>query len=227
MNRDRSPTDAAAAIGHRFAQPKLLREALTHRSAATASKAPNERLEFLGDRVLALVVADMLVTAFPTENEGALSKRFSALVNGQTLADVAIGLELGRYIQMAKSETPGCGTRGILGDAMEAVIGALYLDGGLPAAQEFIAAHWSNLLAAAIDPPEDAKTRLQERLQAAGKPLPQYEIVRVSGPAHSPTFFAVLRVEGHVPVEATGNSKRAAEKAAAQAMLDAVVGAAG
>lgn len=227
VNRRDSSTDAAAVIGHQFAHPALLREALTHRSVATETEAPNERLEFLGDRVLALVVADLLVSAFPTENEGALSKRLAALVSGQTLADVAIGLGLGRYVQMAKSETPGWGTRSILGDAMEAVIGALYLDGGLPVAREFISAHWGHLIAAAIDPPEDPKTRLQECLQAAGKPLPQYEIVQVSGPAHSPTFCAVLRVEGYAPVEATGNSKRAAEKAAAKAMLDAVVGTTG
>ena len=214
---------AAEVVGHRFARPGLLWEALTHRSVGSTSAATYERLEFLGDRVLSLVVADMLITAFPTENQGDLSKRFAALVRGKTLADIARKMELGRFIRVARSEEHGRTNTGILGDVVEAVIGALYLDGGLPAARAFIDAHWRPLICAETEPPEDAKTQLQELLQAAGRPLPQYEIAQVTGPAHEPTFSAVLRVEGYPPVEANGNSKRAAEKAAARVMLEAVI----
>lgn len=224
MKQERIFVEAATVIGHEFVRPALLVQALTHRSFSCGRGIGYERLEFLGDRVLALVTADMLMAAFPAEDEGKLSKRFVALVCGQTLATIARELDLGRFLRLARNEEEGGGRSNpaILADALEAVIGCLYLDAGLPAAREFIETHWRARMAAATTPPEDVKTWLQEWVQAAGKPLPRYETVGVYGPGHSPIFSVVLTIEGLAPVKASGPSKRAAEKAAATAMIDAV-----
>ncbi|MFQ5958137.1 MAG: ribonuclease III [Alphaproteobacteria bacterium] len=215
---------AAAALDHGFTRQALLAEALTHPSAG--ARGGYERLEFLGDRVLALVVADMLLAAFPDEDEGALAKRLAALVRRETLAKVAASLDFGRFLTLSKGEeeTGGRANPTVLADALEAAIGALYLDGGLAPAEAFMRRHWTAPMEAAAHPPEDAKTRLQEWAQGAGRPLPEYATTGVEGPPHSPTFTVEVRVESQPPVSATGPSKRAAEQAAAAALLARVVG---
>ncbi|MBX2830940.1 MAG: ribonuclease III [Rhodospirillales bacterium] len=218
-------TPVIAEIDHGFSDPDLLRIALTHRSAAKGKDAlsgGNERLEFLGDRVLGLVVADMLYTRFGREREGAMAKRFVALVRRETLARVAIQINLGDHIQMAKGErAAGADTNpAILSDCMEAVIAALYLDGGLEPARSFIEKLWTPLLDEANKPPQDAKTQLQEWLQGRGKPLPKYEMIGREGPAHAPIFTIELTTSDGDSVSAEGKSKREAEQIAAQLMLD-------
>ena len=212
-------------IDHGFSNPDLLRVALTHRSAAKGKDAlsgGNERLEFLGDRVLGLVVAEMLYTRFGREREGAMAKRFVALVRRETLARVANQINLGDHIQMAKGERAAGADANpaILSDCMEAVIAALYLDGGLEPARRFIEKLWTPLLDEDNKPPQDAKTQLQEWLQGRGKPLPKYEIVGREGPAHAPIFTIELTTSDGDRVSAEGKSKREAEQLAARMMLD-------
>ncbi len=214
----------AERLGHRFTKPDLLERALTHPSAATR-RGPGEdsyeRLEFLGDRVLGLIVADLLFQRFPAEDEGALAKRFAELVRRETLADVARDLELNRYLRLAKGEE-AAGERdnpALIANACEAVIGALYLDGGLEAARGFVEAHWVARLEAAPTPPRDAKTALQEWAQGRGLPLPDYREVGRTGPAHEPVFTVEAGVEGHAPTRGEGRSKRLAEQAAAERLL--------
>lgn len=220
---DRTPL--IKEIDHGFSDPDLLRVALTHRSAAKGKDAlsgGNERLEFLGDRVLGLVVADMLYTRFGREREGAMAKRFVALVRRETLARVANQIGLGDHIQMAKGERAAGADANpaILSDCMEAVIAALYLDGGLEPARSFIEKLWTPLLDEANKPPQDAKTQLQEWLQGRGKPLPKYEMIGREGPAHAPIFTIELTTSDGDRVSAEGKSKREAEQLAAKLMLD-------
>ncbi len=207
-------------LGHDFARPALLAEALTHPSAKARGHG-YERLEFLGDRVLGLIVADMLLAAFPAEDEGALAKRLAELVRGESLARVGEELDIGRYVKLSKGEDEAGGRSNptLLANAMEAVIGALYLDGGLDAAGAFVRRRWTAMMETAESPPQDAKTRLQEWAQGAAKPLPGYTTVSVEGPPHSPTFAVEARVEGLPAVTAKGPTKRAAEQTAAAALL--------
>ena len=217
--------DLSPILGHQFARPALLAEALTHPSVKTRGHA-YQRLEFLGDRVLGLIVADMLLAAFPSEDEGALAKRLAALVRREALANVAAGIDLGQYLTLSKGEdeTGGRSNPALLADAMEAVIGALYVDDGLAAAEGFVRRHWTAMMETAGAPPQDAKTRLQEWAQGAAKPLPDYTTVSVEGPPHAPTFAVEARVEGFPGATAKGPSKRAAEQAAAAAVLATVAG---
>ncbi len=212
----------AERLGHRFARPELLREALTHASAGTAAARDYQRLEFLGDRVLGLVIADLLLRRHPEENEGALARRHVALVRAETLAEVADGIGLGAFLILSSGED-GSGARsnrGLLADACEALIGALYLDGGLPAAECFIESQWSQLLAASV-PERDAKTALQEWAQGRSLPLPDYTVLERMGPDHAPVFTVEVRVEGLPPARAEGPSKRIAEQSAAAMLLEA------
>ena len=211
---------AAAAVHYEFADPSLLAEALTHPSVQGGGH-DYQRFEFLGDRVLGLVVADMLLAAFPGEDEGALAKRHAALVRRETLARVAADIGLGGFIELSKGEeeTGGRSNPALLADAIEAVIGALYLDGGLAAAEPFIRQSWTPIMEAAESPPQDAKTRLQEWAQAAARPLPRYRTIATEGPPHSPVFTVEASVRDHPPITATGASKRAAEQAAAACLL--------
>jgi ribonuclease-3 len=217
----------AESLGHRFARPELLAEALTHASAgrrAERGEFSNERLEFLGDRVLALVIAEMLFETFGRETEGALAKRLAALTRKEALAEVGAALDLGRHLRLARGEAQA-GLRahaGMVADACEAVIGALYLDGGLPVAAAFVRRHWTPLIGAESRPPQDAKTALQEWAQARGLPLPAYRVLQTQGPAHSPVFAVEVAVAGRAPAAGTGPSKRAAETAAAAALLAAL-----
>ena len=210
-----------AALGHRFADTALLCQALTHRGAAASPEASNERLEFLGDRVLGLVVADMLCRRFPTEEEGALARRFSSLVRRDSLARNATDIGLASRLILTQTEING-GRRdnpALLADACEAVIAALYRDGGLAAAADFIGQRWAPLLEGDPNPPQDAKTALQEWAQGRGLTLPVYEERERSGPAHAPTFVIAVKVDGLRDVQAAGASKRVAEQAAAALML--------
>ena len=219
----RSGTDLdalAATLGHVFRSPVLLLTALTHAGAARNRDRANERLEFLGDRVLGLVVADELLARFPSEAEGALAKRLAALVNRDTLAAVAGDIELGRFLVLTKGDA-AAGNRqhvGILADALEAVIAALYLDGGLEPARRFVLEHWDELMARDAAPPRDAKTRLQELTLARSHALPQYRVLRREGPDHQPSFEVEVSA-GEARAIGCGPSKRQAEQQAAASLL--------
>jgi ribonuclease-3 len=230
-----SPADAARLIGHDFARPELLADALTHPSAlsfvagrrqgrrhSTAAKGGYQRLEFLGDRVVGLVVADMLWRQFPNEPEGYLTRRLTSLVRREALARVAAGIGLAPYVVLSPSEAASGAAEnpGILGDVMEAVIAAVYLDAGFAAAFAFIERHWAPLIGETAAPPRDPKTELQEWAQARRLPLPAYHLVATSGPDHAPQFTVAVRVKGQDEASATASSKRAAETAAAAALID-------
>ena len=211
---------AAAALGHDFSNPDLLAEALIHPSARTGRRS-YQRFEFLGDRVLGLIVAGMLLEAFPAEDEGALAKRLAALVRRDALAEVAEGLDVGAFVELSRGEEEGGGRANpaLLADALEAMLAALYLDAGLAAAERFVRRHWTAMMAAAGAPPQDAKTRLQEWAQGAGRPLPLYTTTGEQGPAHEPEFEVEVSVEGAAPATGRGGSKRVAEQVAAEALL--------
>jgi ribonuclease-3 len=218
------PAPLAERLGHRFAHPELLVQALTHPSAAARRGRIDdsyERLEFLGDRVLGLVVADLLLARFPGENEGALAVRHAELVRRETLAEVAGALGLDRHLRLAKGEEAAGERRNpaLLANACEAVLGALYLDGGLGAARALIESYWVPRLDSESVPPQDAKTALQEWAQARGLVLPHYREVSREGPAHEPYFTVEVDVEGHEPALGEGRSKRLAEQAAAERLL--------
>jgi ribonuclease-3 len=214
----------ARKIGRAFNDPTLLRQALTHASVAGARKAEvasNERLEFLGDRVLGLIVADMLLARFPEEPEGALARRHAFLVSREALAEVARALGLGGFLWVSKGEAESGGRENpaMLADVCEAVIGALYLDGGLEAARAFVAPRWQPLLTQDRKPPQDAKTALQEWAQARGLALPAYTETARDGPPHDPRFTVSVSLTGIAPMEGVGRSKRLAEQEAARRML--------
>lgn len=217
-----SLTPLMDAIGHSFSDILLLQQAVTHRSFGNGRGSHhNERLEFLGDRVLGLVIAELLYGRFPDEAEGALARRHAALVRKEALARVAEKIGLGSYLRMSRGEEDAGGrsNAGMLADACEAVIGASYLDGGLGPAQAFIRTNWLPMLEESAAPPKDAKTALQEWAQQRGLPLPDYDTLETSGPDHSPVFRIQVSVKGYPPENASGNSKRVAAQVAAQALL--------
>lgn len=216
------------ALGHAFRRPRLLAQALTHPSAlpprAKGAATEYERLEFLGDRVLGLVIAQMLFERFPHEPEGALARRHAALVRREALARVADSIGLAAHVQLSRGEEEigGRSNPALLADACEAVLGALYADGGLEPAARFIITHWLPLMNETVTPPKDAKTALQEWAQGRGLPLPVYETLGMEGPPHEPIFKVSVRVADFEPVTGIGPSKRAAEQASAIAMLEKV-----
>lgn len=214
-------TDLVERLGHDFNSPDLLCQALTHPSHASEPRESYERLEFLGDRVLGILVSEMLFKQFPLEPEGALSRRFSALVRRETLADIARNLDLGRALRLAKPErlAEEHDNPAILADACEAVIGALYLDAGLDAARHFVEPLWRPLLESEQKPPQDAKTALQEWVQARNRALPDYRELAREGPDHEPMFTVRVSVEGAAPAVGRGRSKRLAEQEAAEGLL--------
>ena len=227
--RKNAALKAAAAeietrIGYIFKDASLLATAFTHVSALKSGRNRGDsyqRLEFLGDHVLGLVVSDMLYRAFPAGDEGELSKRLADLVRKETCADVARALGLLDGIKLG-SVGAGAGARlrkSVLGDICEAVIGAIFLDGGYPAAEEFVQRNWVERMRKPVRPLRDAKTVLQEWAQGRGLPTPVYREVERSGPHHDPHFKIAVDVQGFEPAEGEGGSKRAAEKAAAQAMI--------
>ncbi len=215
-------------LGHRFRRPELLLEAVTHSSVAVqergAARFGYERLEFLGDRVLSLVIADWLFDRFPGESEGMLARRHAALVRRETVTEVAGQIGLGRYLILSPGEAEGGGrdNAAILADACEAVIAALYLDGGLKSASRFIRAAWADWVERDARPPVDPKTALQEWAQGRGLPLPCYETVARRGPDHEPEFEISVSVKGSGSASASGTSKRNAEKEAASRLLAAL-----
>ena len=209
-------------IGYSFKDEILLELALTHRSAATEN---NERLEFLGDSVLGLVISTQLFSQLPQSDEGILSRLRASLVKGETLSELAKDIGLGDYIQLGSGELKSGGFRraSILADAFEAVIGAIYLDGGIEAATSFILSQFDKRLAN-IDPNEvskDPKTLLQEYLQARNQPLPTYTVVLIEGKSHDQTFTVNGEVEVIKQViQAKGKSRRFAEQQVAEKILD-------
>ena len=212
---------AQTMLGHDFAQPKLLAEALTHRSAAGAKGAgSNERLEFIGDRVLGLVVAEWLIERFPAEREGMLGPRLAFLVSRPSLAAIAEANGLAPLLAVSPDEAKrGVRERAtVLADALEALIGALYLDGGLAPARAFIRRAFGDALDRQFAPPKDPKTALQEWALARALALPAYEVVAQSGPSHEPRFTIRVTV-GAAAASGAAGSKRAAEQEAAQALL--------
>jgi ribonuclease III len=221
-----SPLSLARILGHEFADPALLDQALIHPSATRLEggrRINYERLEFLGDRVLGLAIAGMLLKKFPDEPEGKLALRLSALVRQETLVTVASEIGLGGHIRGAKGDGQEAARAqaAALADCCEAIIGALFLDGGWPVAARFVEARWAPLMAAELQPPKDAKTALQEWAQGRGLSLPRYEVVASEGPDHSPSFSVRVQLEGaaDATATATAGSKRAAEQAAAETLL--------
>ena len=206
-------------IGYEFRDPSLLTLALTHPSLGKS--ASNQRLEFLGDAVLGLVVTELLYEKYPAEQEGELARRLAALIRGETLAKVASDIGLGEFLQLSASEahTGGRTAPSNLEDALEAIIGAIYLDGGLEAAKQFILPQWCKLAETIATPPKDAKTALQEWAQARGLAVPDYKITAQTGPAHAPEFVVEVSITGHGQAQGTGASKRIAEQIAAGTLL--------
>ena len=217
----------ADRLGHAFSDPALLERALTHSSVgdgARRSARDNERQEFLGDRVLGLLVAEHLLHADPAASEGDIAPRLNALVSREACAAVARRLELGPALRLSAGETRtgGRDKTSILAGAMEAVIAAVYEDGGLDAARAVFVRVWPpefDRLAVATRP-KDSKTELQEWALARGRPLPAYTVAAREGPEHAPVFTVTVSVEGAEPASGQGGSRQAAEKAAARAMLD-------
>lgn len=213
-----------ALIGYSFEETGLLERAITHASAAS----PNyERLEFLGDRVLGLIIANDIFQRFPNEKEGMLARRLSALVCRAMLASVGSEMGLGAFIRTQEHDFTQSNPDGsllsenekVLSDVIEALLGAIFLDGGLEACSTFVKAHWGERLNKINRPAQDPKTALQEHLQADGHPVPDYVLVGQSGPDHAPVFEIAVQVDGFPSVKASGTSKRAAEKEAAKKML--------
>jgi ribonuclease-3 len=210
-------------LGYRFQDETLLRRALTHAGADSARS--NERLEFLGDRVLALVVAEELYRRYPDEDEGALTRRVHALVRWEACARVAEEIGLWPHLVLTRSEAAGGRARGpIVGSALEAVIAALYLDGGAEVARAFIARWWEPMFADTGSDTRDAKTRLQEWAQGRGRDAgaPIYTLKEQAGPDHAPRFVVEAMVTGFAPVTGEGGSKRQAEQDAAAKLLTVV-----
>lgn len=211
----------AGRLGYSFQSPELVRRALTHSSISAATRPDNQRLEFLGDRVLGLVMAEALLAADPGATEGQLAPRFNALVRKETCADVARALGLGDVLKLGRSEMMSGGRRkeALLGDAMEAVIAAVYHDGGFDAARRVVLRVWGARIAAVQDDARDAKTSLQEWAQARGLPPPLYTAIGRDGPDHQPIFTVEVRLGNGAVERARAGTKRAAEQAGAKALL--------
>lgn len=234
-----SAQELAQLIGYSFGRPELLEEALTHPSALASEPARGryrrrglcnrsyERLEFLGDRVLGLIVADLLWRRFASEPEGHLTRRHTHLVRRDTLVRVAKLMGLGAHLILSKAEEAAgsAGNPAILADVCEALIAAIYLDGGFEAATAFVRRFWEPLIGEMAGPPRDPKTALQEWAQARGLALPSYELVEASGPDHALRFTVEASVVGGQRATATASSKRAAEARAAEVLLAQLTGA--
>ena len=211
-------------IGYKFSDAALLDCGLTHISALKGARnraSTYQRMEFLGDHVLGLVISDMLFRAYPRADEGELSRRLADLVRKETCAEIARAIDLGAAIRLGSSEANAGGrTRpAILADVCEALIGAVYLDGGYPAAAALVERLWQARMRATTQPMRDAKTLLQEWAQGRGMPTPNYREVARSGPDHDPEFRVAVQIPHLAPAEGSGRSKRAAEQAAAAAMM--------
>jgi ribonuclease-3 len=210
-------------VGYRFKDRELLERALTHVSAlAGGNRASSyQRLEFLGDHVLGLIISDMLFRAFPKADEGELSRRLADLVRREACADVARAVNLGEALRLGASEVNAGGRlrTAILADACEGLVGAVFLDGGYPQAEALVERLWGARMRAPVRPLRDPKTMLQEWAQARGLPTPLYREVERTGPHHNPEFRVAVALPNREPAEGLGRSKRAAEQAAAATML--------
>ena len=217
--------DLEARIGHQFRDREIVQRALTHLSAPAAAGADRaqsyQRLEFLGDRVLGVVVAHMLYEAYPQASEGELSMRLAKLVRGETCAAVAEEWDVGPHVAMGQGEARAGGRKksAILADVCEAIIGATFVDAGFEAAREMVERSWRARMDADVEPERDAKTAVQEWAQARALPAPRYVEVARSGPAHAPQFVMQVVLDGFEPETGEANSKRSAEQAAAHAFL--------
>jgi ribonuclease-3 len=212
-----------AILGHTFQRPALLKEALTHSSLVHRQgrrQGSNERLEFIGDRVLGLLMAEWLIERFPREQEGELGPRLAHLVSQPVLAKVAETVGLADALSVGRGEVKsGLAKRAtVLADALEASLGALYLDGGLEVARGFVRRAWNDAMVGQVEPPKDAKTALQHWALARGLGLPLYEVTARSGPEHAPQFTVTVYV-GDADGSGSAGSKRAAEQLAAEALL--------
>jgi ribonuclease-3 len=210
-----------ARLGHSFANPELLVQSVTHASISSATRGDNQRLEFLGDRVLGLVMAEALLGADHAAPEGQLAPRFNAMVRKETCADVARDIGLGDVLKLGRSEMMSGGRRkeALLGDALEAVIAAVYIDGGFDAARSLITRLWAGRIASVKEDARDPKTALQEWAQARGMTPPHYTEQARSGPDHQPVFTVAVRLDNDETEQASAGTKRAAEQAAARALL--------
>jgi ribonuclease III len=209
-------------LGYQFKDEALLERSLTH--AGANAELSNERLEFLGDRVLALVVSETLYRLYPEEDEGALTRRVHSLVRWEACAKVAEDIGLWEHLVLTRSEAAGGRSKGpILGSALEAVLAAIYLDGGMDPARAFIEHWWEPMFADAATDSRDAKTRLQEWSQGRGKGAPVYTLKEQEGPDHAPHFVVEAKVAGFDVALGEGGSKRQAEQDAAARLL-AMVG---
>ncbi len=221
--KDRGPLEER--IGYKFADKTLLERALTHISALSGGPQNRggsyQRLEFLGDHVLGLVISDMLYRAFAKANEGELSRRLADLVRKETCAEVGRAMDLGPALKLGNSESHAGGRlrTTILADACEALVGAVFLDSGYEAAEKLIEKFWKERMLKPLRPLRDPKTILQEWAQARGLPTPEYRELARTGPHHNPKFKVAVVLPDHSPAEGIGSSKRAAEQSAAAAML--------
>ncbi|WP_171241360.1 ribonuclease III [Ruegeria sp. HKCCA5491] len=209
-------------LGYEFSNPELLVRALTHGSVSSPTRPDNQRLEFLGDRVLGLVMATALLESDKKASEGQLAPRFNALVRKEACADVARQIDLGAVLKLGRSEMLSGGRRkqALLGDAMEAVIAAVYSDAGFETAAEVVLRLWGDRIHNVEEDARDAKTSLQEWAQARGQKPPSYVEIKRSGPDHAPVFTIAARLQDGTEAQSTAGSKRQAEQAAAKALLD-------
>lgn len=210
-----------ARLGHEFDEPEYLIQAITHSSLSSSTRQDNQRLEFLGDRVLGLVIAEALSDRDADASEGLLAPRFNALVRKETCADIARELDLGAALKMGRSEMISGGRRkqAILGDAMEAVIAAVYRDAGFDVARDLILRLWDKRIDGAKEDARDAKTTLQEWAQARGMKPPKYVEVERTGPDHAPVFTIEAQLPNNISGSGSAESKRNAQQAAAKAVL--------
>ncbi len=211
-------------LGHEFKNPDLLSEALTHSSLSSVTRRDNQRLEFLGDRVLGLVISEALLELDQDASEGDLAPRFNTMVRKETCADIATEIKLGDALMLGRSEMISGGRRkqALLGDAMEAVIAAVYLDAGFATTSKIIRRLWTDRLSRASEAARDGKTMLQEWAQARGMAPPDYTEIGRSGPDHAPIFTIKVTLETGQSAEAQANSKRAGQQAAATALLESI-----
>jgi len=222
MKKSTKSTALETTLGHRFKDRALLNRALTHASARTGKTIQdNERLEFLGDRVLGLAIAELLCETFPEASEGDLARRFNRLVRGGTCAAIGRKIKLGPHLILSGSEAESGGRDKdtILADAVEALLGAVLIESGYNAARTIIRDLWAGELEKLPVVSVDAKSALQEWAQGRGLDLPDYTVVERSGPDHAPRFLSEVRIKGCKPASGEGTSKRAAEQAAAMAFL--------
>lgn len=213
-------------LGHTFAKPEHLIRSVTHSSMSSPNRDDNQRLEFLGDRVLGLVMSEALLNADTSAPEGLLAPRFNALVRKETCADVARQIDIGAVLKLGRSEmlTGGRRKEALLADAMEAVIAAVYLDAGFDVARDMILRLWGDRVTNVEADARDPKTALQEWAQGQGEPPPAYVEVARSGPDHAPVFTIEARLQSGATQQAEAPSKRQAEQAAAKALLARVKG---